>query len=362
MSKKEKKFSILNTLLLLIDIVVSLLLLISVLAGNFKPSAYPYIAFIGLCFPYLLIAEILFLLIFISRKSKLLFVPVLFILISIPSISKILTLHKNDNIDDKNAIKIVSYNVKNLSNSNINKTNDSIFDKIFDYLHESKADVLMLQEFYYGDKNLDKVVSELKNLTGTEYHCYTKYYTNSSNAIITLSKYQIININSIRFSNNKSFAVYCDMIKGNDTIRLINTHLQSLHITKDEYSAIPQSGNEVRVKSARIYRKVTTAFQRREEQVKAIAPIISKSPYSIILCGDFNDTPNSYAYHTIHKYLDDAFSEAGNGFGFTFRELPLLRIDYMFSSKDVRSTFFKIDRLKGLSDHNVIIGKFKLHE
>jgi vancomycin resistance protein VanJ len=46
--------------------------------------------------------------------------------------------------------------------------------------------------------------------------------------------------------------------------------------------------------------------------------------------GDFNDTPQSYAYRKIRKGMVDAFRKAGRGFGNTYSgELPSFRIDYI---------------------------------
>jgi endonuclease/exonuclease/phosphatase family metal-dependent hydrolase len=51
----------------------------------------------------------------------------------------------------------------------------------------------------------------------------------------------------------------------------------------------------------------------------------------VILCGDFNDIPTSYAYFTVKQQLSDAFLAKGWGFGQTFKKIfPTLRIDQVF--------------------------------
>ena len=78
---------------------------------------------------------------------------------------------------------------------------------------------------------------------------------------------------------------------------------------------------------------------------------MDKSPYPVIVCGDFNDVPNSYAYHTIGKGLKNAFVEKGSGIGRTFSGIsPTLRIDNIF----VNPTFdvLQYTRIaKKMSDH-----------
>ena len=76
-------------------------------------------------------------------------------------------------------------------------------------------------------------------------------------------------------------------------------------------------------------------------------------PY--ILCGDFNDTPLSYAYNTIINDLNDSFSESGKGIGRSFVRIPALRIDYILHDKKFSSFNYKQHKPKQeLSDHYAI--------
>jgi endonuclease/exonuclease/phosphatase family metal-dependent hydrolase len=94
---------------------------------------------------------------------------------------------------------------------------------------------------------------------------------------------------------------------------------------------------------------------KRSVQSNSVREEIDKSPYPVIVCGDFNDVPNSYAYCKIGDGLQNAFVEKGLGFGRTFSGIsPTLRIDNIFLDKK-----FTIDQFtrvsKKLSDHFPII-------
>ena len=73
------------------------------------------------------------------------------------------------------------------------------------------------------------------------------------------------------------------------------------------------------------------AFVIRANQVDILKRNIDHSPYPVIICGDFNDTPASYTYHEMTAGFHDSFCKAGTGFlGSTYAgNFPSFRIDYI---------------------------------
>src|SRR5699024_2436148 len=94
---------------------------------------------------------------------------------------------------------------------------------------------------------------------------------------------------------------------------------------------------------------------RRHIQAERVRAAIEKSPYPVIVCGDFNDVPNSCAYKTIGADLQDAFVKKGHGLSRTFSGIaPTLRIDNIFiDNKFFIRQFVRIN--KKLSDHFPVI-------
>src|SRR4029078_4335279 len=82
---------------------------------------------------------------------------------------------------------------------------------------------------------------------------------------------------------------------------------------------------------------------------------IEKSPYRVIICGDFNDAPNSYAYNKIGSGFKNAFVKKGYGLSRTFSGIaPTLRIDNIFV--DPQFSVEQFTRVKKvLSDHFPIV-------
>jgi endonuclease/exonuclease/phosphatase family metal-dependent hydrolase len=88
---------------------------------------------------------------------------------------------------------------------------------------------------------------------------------------------------------------------------------------------------------------------------------IRESPYPVIVCGDFNDTPFSYTYNELAKELKNAFVEAGSGIGATYNgPLPFLRIDNQFHSEELKAAGYETHYEMGLSDHFPISAKYVL--
>jgi endonuclease/exonuclease/phosphatase family metal-dependent hydrolase len=97
--------------------------------------------------------------------------------------------------------------------------------------------------------------------------------------------------------------------------------------------------------------KLKSAFQTRAGQVREIKNIIDKTPYRVIICGDFNDTPVSYSYQKLRGDFNDAFVSSGSGFGRTYiGKLPSFRIDNIFHSDNFKSYNFQAYDFRA-SDH-----------
>ncbi len=94
------------------------------------------------------------------------------------------------------------------------------------------------------------------------------------------------------------------------------------------------------------------AYQRRAEQVIKLNTFLEEDSTIKVLGGDFNDVPQSFAYHLVSAHLKDSFiNGGGSGFGKTFARGPVpLRIDYLWHSVGLKSVNYHVPD-KELSDH-----------
>lgn len=183
--------------------------------------------------------------------------------------------------------------------------------------------------------------------------------------VIIFSKYPIINRQTVTDNPNDYNATfqYVDIVKDIDTFRVFNIHLQSLKFTNSNRKYIDdpsmESEHDIR-ESKNVLSKIRIGFMKRKNQSDRIKEEMDKSPYPVIICGDFNDVPNSYSYKTIGSGLKNTFTEKGAAIGRTFYSIsPTLRIDNIFVDKR-----FEVEQYtsvkKKLSDHFPIIADVKM--
>jgi len=233
-------------------------------------------------------------------------------------------------------------------------------------LAEENPDILCLQEFYTseekGDFNNIDTVTNLLNAKNNHVEYTTTLRGNDHWGIATFTKFPIIKKGKIEFNTSaNNLCIYTDILIKTDTIRVYNMHLQSIRFSKADYKFIDQVKNDTTdtkdemEKSKNILRRLKRAFVKRAIQADAIAAHIERCRYKVIVCGDFNDTPASYVYHTVRGNLKDAYIESGSGFEQTYAgKFPRFRIDYILHSKEFTSKNYH-HLTESLTDHYPIV-------
>lgn len=259
------------------------------------------------------------------------------------------------------SLRIMSYNVRTFNKYSWNKNGNSR-DGIFEVISDNDPDILCLQEFYTINKTGQRegdIRQKLKSYPWNSIYYSIHSSKETGFGIATYSKYPIIKTSRIPFDNTMNQAVYSDILVENDTFRVFNIHLQSIRFGEKNYSFLDtisfKYGNKQIAEVKDIGNRLRNAFVLRAEQSKIIHNYILDSPYRVIVSGDFNDTPLSYAYNRIHSGLTDAFRHSGSGLGNTYAgDFPSYRIDFIMHSKEMESE--KFNRIKSrYSDHFPIV-------
>jgi endonuclease/exonuclease/phosphatase family metal-dependent hydrolase len=146
-----------------------------------------------------------------------------------------------------------------------------------------------------------------------------------------------------------------------DTVRVYNAHLASIRFQKEDYKALQDGPDSEDAK--RLLGRLERAFITRSSQVKTVVHhLAADTGRKVILCGDFNDSPVSYAYEQISNYLDDSFIDAGKGLEYSFvGTFPPFRIDFVMHSPEIQTTDFQTHSVD-FSDHRPVEVGFLLPE
>lgn len=361
MQNKNKK--ILRLFFIIVHITIILLYLLVCLVPFLDPGKFWFIAILGMIYPFLLIAVVLCFIISLLLKSKWLILPLAALLISWQQFSVVFALHtkKEFNIDKpENILRVLSWNVsswtENLHSMGKNFDN-GLRSLMMDEIQMQNADVLCFQEYFesFAPELYPQNIPLFKKM-GFNYYFFSPSAGMVNNSIqtglIIFSKYPIIDTayyKSNHKSNTEGFS-FIDIQFQKQTIRIVNTHLESPRIAKQEYAPLTEVEE-----SKTIIGKIKRTYSLRKQQSKTLRKQLDDSPYPVILCGDFNDVPNSYSYFKVKGNLQDAFLKKGSGIGRTFRFIsPNLRIDYIMADKKFNIQQFEIIKVP-YSDHYPLV-------
>ena len=329
------------------------------------------VSILGLGFPILFFVILLFMIGWLVARSKWFLVSLVAILISWNQVAVVFGTNTDNFTVQKpdSTLRVFTWNLSSWGETNKNRRmTPELQVDMRAFVKAQQADVLCLQEFYDTIYKKDVSIIKLFNNAGYKYSYFEKTVRvgwNYKTGVAILSKYPILGKGNFSFGE-KDYAenlIYADIQVNNQVIRVFTTHLQSVKFDTQEYTSLRKIKNtdDPSLRESRtIISKLKVGYQYRGSQADLVNEKIRSSPHPVIICGDFNDVPNSYTYFKIKGELQDAFIQKGNKLGRTFRYIsPTLRIDYIMADKK-----FKVHQFKRFvvpySDHYPIVADFKV--
>ena len=364
-----------KNLFIVANVIAAILFLLGCYGYLFDPKLFWPIGFLTLTAFYFLLILVAFIFFWFFIKPIRTLISVIALLLAFKPISNIIPFHFSSSFTKEkkaNALRIMTWNVAQF-NVMEDKKHPEIKSRMIDVINQNEPDIACFQEMVAEDStikdhgHMDEFLQQLnfKNYFYS-YNVKEDFWGYAHFGIIIFSKYPIINKKTLSFYPNdyNSIFQYVDVVKEADTIRVFNIHLQSLRFSKENLKYIEkptvEDENKALKESKNIISKFKKGFLKRQEQADRIRVEIDKSPYPVIVTGDFNDVPNSYAYQTIGGNLSNAFVEKGRGLGRTFSGIsPVLRIDNIFVDKKMDVLQYTLLKKK-LSDHFPIIADVQM--
>lgn len=365
--ERKKKWGIFGSLMLTANVLVLLFLGLSYLAGVVSPAKFWPLAFIGMAYPILLIATLFFTIYWLLKRKWFLFLNVSLLLIKWDYVQETVQFNRHTSEDDLGGTKVMSFNVRLFDHFKwINDNNTR--GESYDFISKQNPDILCLQEFYKHGKDYFPTMDTLIP-TNKIKHIHLENYRDDRTddniwGMATFTAYPIVSKGDISFASTfGNRGIYTDVLINEDTVRVYNIHLQSVRIGQDQYLMLDQI---MMTKSffgigfidligdlQLLIHRMVHGFIERGKQADQVAEHVANCPYPVILCGDFNDTPTSYAYQRLSDQLTDTFTEKGFGIGSTFVRLPFFRIDNIFHDEHFVAKDHHVHN-QVLSDHYAI--------
>ncbi|WP_372793033.1 endonuclease/exonuclease/phosphatase family protein [Lutibacter sp.] len=332
-----KKLSWFDKLIAVVNSLFAMVLLFSFLSYYISPNTISFISFLSLSLPVLILINLLFVIYWFLKLKRQFLISIIILLIGFQYITKLYSFNEKKILLSTD-LKIMSYNVRMFNIYNwIDEEN--IDQKIYNFINEKEPDILCLQEFNptikIGFKFPYKYIKASKK---------SKLFGHA-----IFSKYKIINSGSLDFLNSSNNAIFVDIIKNKDTMRVYNVHLESLSINPKEDYFNQENSEKLRI-------RVDKAFKKQADQAELIIQHQEKITHKSIICGDFNNNAFSWVYHTLKNGKNDAFEVAGEGFGKSYNHKFPLRIDFILADEKIEINNFKTFEVN-YSDHYPIMAR-----
>ena len=365
----------------ILNIVAVVLFLLACANPFLHPEKWWFVSLLGLAFPFLLFVVGCFFVIgiFLPSHRRWSLISLITLVVGWSNIHSFLAMHPGKSFELQKApqsLRLMTWNIRSFDEGITKKRGASGHRlKMMSFIDSLQPDVLCLQEFYQSGPPSNP----LSNIDYIRQHLHFPYFFFSRDfvrgdgmyeaGVVIFSRYPIVDSSILRYSHPDGIKVTesliaADLRVGDDTVRVFTTHLQSVLFRRKDFhdiQIIKNVDDSILTASKSIAMKLRYAFRHRADQAMQVREQLDKCPYPGVICGDFNDVPNSYTYYNIRGDWQDAFLKKGFGIGRTYVNIsPTLRIDYILANSDLdilQCTRF----INGYSDHHPVIADFRIH-
>lgn len=370
-----KQHGFLWWILLTANIIISLAYLTACLIPYVHSGNFWFISFLGLGFPILFFVLLSLLIVSLILRTRWWIVCLIVLLLGFQQIRASFAFNyprKFIIARQPNTLRVMQWNVhywRQIYPHTERPADDVTQKKMMQVIAFKNPDVLCVEEFFES-RNTAQLISSVNSLDSIGFH-YHYFYRNITyeheydKGIAIFSKYPITDSGSTKLRSGRIInpLLYADLQTGSQTVRIMACHLQSVKFDPSDYNSLSElkRAKEAGIKGSRtVAGKLKRGYHKRYEQAQIVREQVAGSPYPVILCGDFNDVPNSNTYFTIKKGMQDAFLKKGFFIGRTFRRIsPTLRIDYILADKSFKVNQFSVIHVP-YSDHFPVISDLSL--
>ena len=372
--KNSKRRRVLRTVLTVSVAIVSLLLLCSAWGGYVRPTGNVYrnlMSLFTLALPFILTIYAITLIVCVAFRR---WPHVAALVIALAASWHTVRYYAPINFTAKTAtekqaytkFKVLTFNVCEFGPYDQSNHTPS---PTMRFILDTDADVVLLQE---GSQERDyRLLSQTKMMM-EEFEQKYPYHSDGNRDLLIFSKhpYDVVVDSTLKHGGDTRFHYYGKAFDvsfpGGRKLRLVNLHLHSMGLAEsDKELYLRLTKNEVgsREELAGLQHslmwKLKGAFVMHAHEAQAVRRLLDNSPSDVVLCGDFNDTPGSWAYRTIlGDDMTDAYAECALGPTYTFNDRRLFfKIDHTFYRGSLKALSCSREKA-GDSDHYPLLTTF----
>lgn len=342
-----KKKTLVPKLLRGISLLFVLLLWLAIVAKYLSGASFAFLAVLSLMVPLLVGVNLLFMIFYVFKKRRFALEPAVTLILGFFLFGPFYKINSANKGVVESDITVMTFNVRGF-NKNKELALPNADSLIVAFIEKNDPDILCLQEAHRTLKTND-VLSKYP-------HKFIDYNNGERSGSVILglySKYPLLQVKVIDFSESSNKAMYADILIDNDTIRMFNLHLQSFRIVPN-IDLIQKEDSEI------LFGRMGRVFKRQQKQAEMVRSYLDSTKMPKVVVGDFNNTQFSSIYHTIRGEMSDTFLKSGRGFGSTYNlnNYPM-RIDYILADQsfEIRThDNFDVE----LSDHYPVLATLRL--
>lgn len=366
----KQLWHILTIMMIILNIILAIGFIICAYSGYANPLKSAKLAVFGMIFPAFFFANIIFFILWIcAHRWKYSLISAFALAVSWGGVLNYFPMNlvppTIDKAQEKTKFKVMTYNIMGFDDFQ-NKSDK--YNRTLQYILDVDADVVCIQEW-------DSVLNNKKvGITPEQYkemHKRYPYHTNDIRDLAFLSKFPI---DSVIMITPKNCDFGCDIYQltiHNVPVSIVNVHLESIGLTSTDkelyYKITSINATDANIKDVKakakevrykLLSKLAAAFRQRARQAQTITREVERLSGNVILCGDFNDTPNSYSYRTIKKDMNDAFEDCAFWPTITYHDNRFyFRIDQIFYKGNIEAVNVERGNVP-CSDHYPLVATF----
>lgn len=345
------------------------LTILAAYGGRFNPDIFTFPGILTLALPYFAITTLVVTIAWFATRNLIGgAMGVLAIIASWSPISSAVPLAGSKDADEgAKTFSVMTYNLihgidqQDTTNRNINGI------PAFEYILNSGADIVAVQELIHiNDQEIPGFTPQLRDSLKKVY----PYWGGDEHVDMKVfSKFPIkFEKQFNRFTDDvhdQRHSIYTLNVDGRK-LTLVNVHLRSFNFNRHErdvitgMTSVHGAKESMKEMKTSMRDKMRVSFQDRKHDAQVLREIIDNIQGPLILCGDFNDVPESYAWRLLKgDDLNDAYCETGFGPLVTYNQhMFWFHLDQIFYRGNLKALSVKKGKLKA-SDHYPLIAEFE---